>query len=226
MATNWDKTNPQTGSALSSQAKEMRQNNTALDDALGRMWNYLTNYYLINLLLRTRGAHPTTPSSGKGKLYTKDVDGKAELHFKDESGNEVQIFSGGAFNYTASGGDVPAATPCYFSQNSAPSGWTTSATKTDSLLAVKGGTVYTGGGTEYGTWTQPDCTLTNSQIPPHTHPIQDYSESKPTITSGWTVYYRYLYGTVATGSVGGDPHNHGTTYRPYAITGIIATRDA
>jgi hypothetical protein len=36
-----------------------------------------------------------TNATNKGFLYTKDVSDKAELHFEDEDGNEIQVTSGG-----------------------------------------------------------------------------------------------------------------------------------
>jgi len=37
-----------------------------------------------------------TPGTSEGILYTKDAEEKAELHFCDEDGNEIQLTSGGA----------------------------------------------------------------------------------------------------------------------------------
>ena len=56
----------------------------------------------------------------------------------------------------------------WFYENSAPTGWTI-VTASDALLAVKGGTTYTTGGAQVGTWTQPDCILDATMIPAHTH---------------------------------------------------------
>lgn len=43
-----------------------------------------------------------TEKADAGILYSKDVGGKAELHYKDEDGNEIQLTSAGALNETAS----------------------------------------------------------------------------------------------------------------------------
>lgn len=49
-----------------------------------------------------------TPSSAanKGKMYVKDVSAKAELHFLDEDGNEVQITAAGAINVASAIFDI------------------------------------------------------------------------------------------------------------------------
>lgn len=48
------------------------------------------------ITLRT-GAAPSVEAD-KCYLYAKDVSGKAELHFRDEDGDEIQFTSGGAIN--------------------------------------------------------------------------------------------------------------------------------
>jgi len=230
MTTNWNKDYPLAASSLSSQALQMRQNHAVIDDALSRMFNYLTDYYLHTLILRTRTDHPTTPASDKGKFYARDTDGKAELWFKDNSGNEVQITSAGSLHVSGKGADVPAGTPCFFAQDTAPTGWTGAAHE-DGLLAVKGGSnaYNVAGGNTAGTWTAPTHALTEAEMAAHDHTIQVYEQKKSTNTSGNS--YRYISGSPGsknTGDAGsGTAHSHGSdTYRPYAITGIIATRDA
>jgi hypothetical protein len=49
----------------------------------------------------------TTPTNAtdKGFLYTKDVSDKAELHFEDEDGNEIQLTTGGIINSANLSGD-------------------------------------------------------------------------------------------------------------------------
>ena len=51
----------------------------------------------------TFNAPIATPSNvaNKGFVYTKDVAAKAELHFEDEDGNEIQITSGGVLKLPA-----------------------------------------------------------------------------------------------------------------------------
>lgn len=45
-----------------------------------------------------RVASAPTVEANKGYVYAKDVSGKAELFYKDEDGNEIQITSGGIIN--------------------------------------------------------------------------------------------------------------------------------
>ncbi len=49
------------------------------------------HHNIITLLVQTTIA----ALADAGKIYTKDVDGKAELHFKDEDGDEIQLTVGG-----------------------------------------------------------------------------------------------------------------------------------
>lgn len=42
-----------------------------------------------------------TEEADAGILYSKDASGKAELHYKDEDANEIQLTSGGAINVSA-----------------------------------------------------------------------------------------------------------------------------
>ena len=62
-------------------------------------------------------------------------------------------------------------TKMWFYQDTAPTGWTIVAAAADAVLAVKGGSnaYNAAGGTQAGTWTQPDHTLTTAETPAHTH---------------------------------------------------------
>lgn len=129
---------------------------------------------------------------------------------------------------TLSGDEIfPSGTKLWFYQNTAPSGWTIDTTPADAVLAVKGGSgaYNVSGGSQAGTWTQPDHTLTTAEIPAHTHTL-----------GGSYVYYATDYlgsyfvltnlSNANTGSTGGGgAHNHGTTWRPLAQVGIICTKD-
>ena len=129
--------------------------------------------------------------------------------------------------------------------DTAPSGWTIDGTPSDELLAIKGGATYTTGGTTAGTWTQPDHVLTEAEMAAHTHFLLTdesiYPYVYPTATKGIarrSAQQGWYEGAIASGttgtsstlglssSVGSDTaHNHGTTYRPAARVGIIASAD-
>ena len=123
---------------------------------------------------------------------------------------------------------VPSGEAIWFYADSAPTGYTIVSGSSDELLAVKGGSTYTTGAAQAGTWTQADATLTAAQIPPHTHltnaTTQANSGSGPTI---------YCYSTTptstgATATSGGSAsaHNHGATWRPLARVGLVCSKDA
>lgn len=68
-------------------------------------------------------SNPATEED-KSFLYTKDVSGKAELFWKDEDGNALQLTSEGALNYTPGDSCVnPAGSVMAFMGTSAPGGW-------------------------------------------------------------------------------------------------------
>lgn len=162
----------------------------------------------------------------------------------NESGVIKFRYGTGTVRILSADGDViPAATKMWFYADTAPTGWTIDSTPSDELLAVKGGSTYTTGGVQAGTWTQPNhthttpsFTLTASEMPTHTH---DYPKSSGGIANlddgvpassgtGDEVQIQ----TVSTG--GGGAHNHGATgngatantWRPSARVGIICSKDA
>ena len=123
---------------------------------------------------------------------------------------------------------IPSGTKMWFYADTAPTGWTLDATPSDSLLAVKGGSTYTTGGAQAGTWTQPDATLTAAQIPPHTHLTNATTSAN---SGGGPTIYCYSTTPTSTGSAAtsagtASSHNHGTAYRPLSEVGIICSRDA
>jgi len=97
-------------------------------------------------------------------------------------------------------------TKAWFYVDTAPTGWTIDNTPADALLAVKGGSAaYNAeGGTQQGTWTQPN----------HTHSIPGGSGIQEQSS---------LYRLTALTTGGGATEN---TWRPLAQVGIIAVLDA
>jgi hypothetical protein len=130
-------------------------------------------------------------------------------------------------------------------RNTAPDGWAIDAAVVDVVLALKGGTAAynANGGTQAGTWTQPDCTLSVAQIPAHDHGAQTPAITVTTRTSTTGSGATNFIGvgddvsqgnntntTVVTAaqpahthtSVGsGAAHNHGTVHRPAAAVGTM-----
>jgi len=118
-------------------------------------------------------------------------------------------------------------TIAWFYLNTAPPGWKALTTGADTVLGVSGGSqaYNVNGGSQAGTWTQPDHTLTINEMPAHTH---DYT--------GWNNYGAgndvggnradqgsTTHSVQSTG--GGTAHNHGTTYRPSASVGKLFQLD-
>ncbi|MDB4726203.1 hypothetical protein OAF54_02110 [bacterium] len=123
---------------------------------------------------------------------------------------------------------VPSGEAIWFYADSAPTGYTIVSGSSDELLAVKGGSTYTTGGAQAGTWQQTDVTLTAAQIPPHTHtvpfPVQANSGSGPAIyvnNDGENVT-----GSAVTSGGSASAHNHGATWRPLARVGLVCSKDA
>jgi len=106
--------------------------------------------------------------------------------------------------------------------------WSIVASVGDTLLAIKGGTTYTTGGTSAGTWTQPNHTLTLAEIPPHIHRVTNVSrEGQAANPHDYvTTFLKSPYKTIATSDGSSDgllgqAHNHGSTYRPLARVGLL-----
>lgn len=120
-----------------------------------------------------------------------------------------------------------AGTALWFYANTAPVGWAIVPNAGDNLLAVKGGGTYgTGGVSNAGTWQQANATLTIDQIPPHAHQFQVYtSDIKGNLSKKVSSTNRSSNNTVDTTTVGGgQPHNHGASWRPLASVGIICQK--
>lgn len=138
--------------------------------------------------------------------------------------------------------ELPTATKVWFWQNTAPTGWTIDVTAAaDAVLAVKAGsgTYAVAGGSQAGTWTQPDHvhsggshthtftgvdhlhatanhTLTISEMPNHAHAYGLY-HTNANFSAGTQSAVRYgtpLIETLMTYTHytgGGKAHNHGNT---------------
>ena len=180
------------------------------------------------ITLPVLAAAPTEIASG-GIIYTKDVSTKAELFYVDEDGDEVQLTSGGA---TAV---IPAGTKMLFYADAAPTGWTIQNTLDDKVVFVTKGAAAGGetGGEAHstGTWTQPDCSLDETEMPPHTHSV-NYQTGVDTRagSEGGGVLWTGVTETV-TGSAGGTDgtvvaHHHGEAWRPASYNFIICAKAA
>jgi len=151
------------------------------------------------------------------RYLIKQITGEAQWYMDPEM--DLATLSGA--------GIFPSGTKLWFYQNTAPSGWTIDTTPADAVLAVKGGSgaYNVSGGSQAGTWTQPDHTLTTAEIPAHTHttycPVAGPAYGQP---AGAIPYAAYTYVT-SSSTGGGGAHNHGTTWRPLAQVGIICTKD-
>lgn len=143
---------------------------------------------------------------------------------------------------------IPAGTKAWFYQNVAPTGWVLDETPADALLSVKGGAnaYNTTGGTQAGTWTQPNHThgagsLSGSS---HTHdvtiPTDGWSGGTtdgqadqletciPGVDGGSNIAASRTFtsGAASTGAISGSTDNGATaaTWRPLAQVGIICTK--
>jgi hypothetical protein len=126
----------------------------------------------------------------------------------------------------------------WFYQADAPNGiapvfWKRmNADKGDTLLAVAGGSTYTSGGTQKGTWQQTDHTLTLAEIPAHNHRVrlgENNSETSGKIRfSRRAIDESFTSGTNPASNTynagGGGGHNHGDTWRPTANVGILCEK--
>ena len=127
-----------------------------------------------------------------------------------------------------------------------PTFWSIVPNTGDQLLAVRGGSTYTTGGTSQGTWLQQDVFgisgmgLALNQMPLHGHPIKvrssTGSNSTSTVSQAGSNGSDKIIGTQSAndplqlvGSNAGTsgtsaPHNHGNTWRPLANVGIICVK--
>lgn len=123
-----------------------------------------------------------------------------------------------------------AGTKLWFYQDSAPVGWSIVDNIGDSLISVKGGDLgYGSGGTLAGTWQTPYHTLTEVEMPRHSHGFRLASPNYPIQDArypGYGAANPNVAGYTTTESTGGSlPHSHGDTWRPKAAVGIICIKD-
>jgi hypothetical protein len=189
--------------------------------------------------LRVQSSAPAAVAD-KGFVFALDVGGKAELHYRDEDGNSIQITSGGSLNTQS---EFSSGTKMVFYQDTAPTGWTIDTTLDDKVIMVTKGSAAGGeiGGAVHsaGTWTQPDHTHTFSDGG-HTHGISSDGAHTHTVVSGTTVPYSTSYtldltseGAHSHGGATGSTISSGTTgagatantWRPAAYNCIICSKD-
>lgn len=169
----------------------------------------------------------------------------AGMFWKDLTKNLLKVRN---FNDTAWLGIMQATTShkILVYRNDAETGWAIDAGSTDRVVVIKGGATYLVGGAEAGSWTLPDYTLLEADIPSHVHPGTVDNDGDHTHTDGLLVSVKggassnavagdssaagnltvdldgaHVH-TFTTDAIGGDSaHNHGATYRPAAIVCVM-----
>lgn len=136
----WDKDKPAEGIKAKFLNDLVRENNAALEDALGRDHKFPgtmgddAGEHLQITFNAPLADHPTGETD-KGFLYTKNVDDVAELFFtrEDDENFRIDMFASG--------------TIMLFGQNAAPTGWTRKADWTDNsmLIYASSGDIVAGG---------------------------------------------------------------------------------
>ena len=124
-------------------------------------------------------------------------------------------------------------TNCYFYQAAAPLGWTIIPNTGNRVLAVSdnNGNLYKGNAAPFimnlNTWQQDDHILTITQIPVHSHNYDVYkSDIDGNISLKTASTNRSSKNTTKTADAGGGlGHNHGNTWRPAAVVGILCTKN-
>lgn len=122
---------------------------------------------------------PGSPGADKAYLYTKDIDSKVELHYKDEDDNVVPITKAGVVM------GIAANTIMLFDHDTARAGWTLLTGVDDTLPIISKGSAAGGeaGGANLsgGTWTQPD----------HTHDMSDHVHMVFEVQGSSSTLHRY-----------------------------------
>jgi hypothetical protein len=145
--------------------------------------------------------------------------------------NDLMVIQRGSVNYSIQFNQVGflKGTKMWF-YGTAPSGWQIVTGTGNAVCACADGTTpgqYSGinPGFQGGTWTQSNATLTIDQIPAHSHAVTIYptlsTVSDLKLGSGKNT----SIGTSQTSTVGGgQPHNHGSSWRPFANVGSICIK--
>ena len=155
----------------------------------------------VTLLVQTS----ITQKANAGILYSKDVAAKAELHYKDEDGNEIQLTSVGALN-----GGSPFVTGDLLlsSVTTAHTGWTNvTATYASKHIRV-GDTVLGTGGSATLAGTTGSHTLSIAEMPAHTHDVSVYGGFSAGSNPGsGATQVGTTFTTTSTGGGGGHTHD-------------------
>jgi microcystin-dependent protein len=245
MANAVDQTIPQNSESPSLGAQRIRETRSGFN-------NILTVEHDISDDATTKGFHGTnvtgkvagsitTPPSGYGRFGWKTISGVAELFYKDDAGNEIQLTSAGSINL----GFPPTGSISMYGGASAPSGWllcdgsAVSRTTYSALFAIISTTFGAGDGSTtfnvpkldgrvpigVGTGTDDNAltdtftlagtegeyknTLSEAEMPSHTHPVSMTSGTTggtPTRAHGVTSAETNKVNTDSTGS--GGSHNN------------------
>ncbi len=245
----WTKGNPAARILANTLAGLIRDNNAALETAIGQDHNLATGgdqtgHHKQVTLNNLAGDHAGLAS------HLTIYNDAGVLKFRNGTGTVRKV--------SGDGDVIPAATKMWFFANTAPTGWIIDSSITDALIALKGGTPYaTGGAGGVGdTWTQPGHTHTDpptaahtllsgeSGLPAHTHTLSgdgvlsnDESGSGKLTTGNTPGGGGDIVVPVNTAANAAGAHAHGSggatsssatanTWRPVAAVGIMATKDA
>lgn len=219
MATNWDPAKPAGADKIRLSDELIRANNAALEDAIGRNHNFPGNegtdageHTIVEI--QERADDPSTPTD----VIT--IYNKVNVPY-------VRLQNDGAVHPIIS--PIPSGTKMYFKQNSAPNGWTFSASHSDKVLINT--TTEAQGGTTGGSWTLSGITVDNhvltiAEMPAHSHGSDIWvykDQGNGTLIQPGTNYKNKALPSEG----GGQGHNHGlsfgSSWRPactYVITCI------
>jgi phage-related tail fiber protein len=133
---------------------------------------------------------------------------------------------------------IPAGTAMLFIQSSAPTGWTKSTTHNNKALRITSGTASSGGTTPFTSvfdlrsvnGTVGSTTLTEGQMPNHTHGYQITNVNDPSYASGTVGRPRFTQATTTNNAGGSLAHSHSFTgetldFAVAYVDAIIATKN-
>ena len=171
-------------------------------------------------------ASDPTSAANTGFVYSKDVAGATELFYEDAAGNVIQLTAAGAVNKEA----FPSGTKMLFQQTAAPTGWTKDVAINDSAIRIVSGTAGSGGADVFSTVfgaskATASHTLTEAEIPAHTHTYKDPVNNTYNGNSGNAIVTAKAIGTTTTGSTGGGTgHTHNLTMDLKYTDVIVASK--